>query len=95
MLTIFSTTLSPSIALVVIPPAYPEPSPIGYIPLIFDSKLSSLLILIGEDVLLSTPHRIVLSLLNPFIFVPKYSIPSIKDLFRLSGNISFKLLKAN
>lgn len=37
---IFSLTISPSIAEEVIPQAYQAPSPLGNIPLIFDSKLS-------------------------------------------------------
>jgi hypothetical protein len=35
--TIKIAVFNPSSAALVIPPAYPAPSPIGYIPLIFDS----------------------------------------------------------
>ena len=54
------------------------------------SKNSSLIILIGEDVLLSTPESKTSSLSNPFIFLPKFVIPSFIELFILSLNISFK-----
>jgi hypothetical protein len=53
----------------VIPPAYPAPSPHGYIPFILDVPFSSLIILIGDDVLVSVPHSIGL-LSYPLIFLP-------------------------
>ena len=52
---ITSATFIPSIAEVVIPPAYPAPSPQGYIPFILDIRLLSLIILTGEELLDSTP----------------------------------------
>ena len=53
------------------PPAYPAPSPHGYIPLILASNFSSRHILTGEDVLVSTPHKIVLGLLKSLILYAK------------------------
>ena len=67
-LIIASATFSPSIAEVVIPPEYPAPSPQGYIPLMLDSKFSSLIILTGEEVLDSIPAKIVSSWLKQAIF---------------------------
>ena len=75
----------PSIAADVMPPAYPAPSPHGKIPLIFDNSLSSLTILTGDDVLLSTPSRIASSLLYPFMFFEKPSTHSFN-----ASHISFE-----
>lgn len=48
--------LSPSIAAVTIPPAYPAPSPQGYKPFtLTDESVSSLTILTGEELLVSGP----------------------------------------
>ena len=75
---------------VIIPPAYPAPSPHGYIPFILDSKFSSLSILIGDDVLLSMAASIVSSSENPFIFLSKFSIASISDFVIYFGKILFR-----
>ena len=72
---ILSATFRPSMAAEVIPPAKPAPSPQGYKPLKLLSKVSVLSILTGLEVRDSTPAKIVSSLLNPFIFVPKFSLP--------------------
>lgn len=68
-----SNTFIPSIAEVVIPPAYPAPSPHGNIPFILDIKYSSLNILIGDDVLDSTPNKIGLLLAKSVIFLSNTS----------------------
>ena len=54
---IFSAIFTPSIADVVIPPAYPAPSPQGYNPSILETPASFLTITIGELVLLSIPRK--------------------------------------
>ena len=60
-----STAFIASAAELVIPPVYPEPSPIGYRFFIFtDSYFSLRLILTGEDVLVSAPNNIVWSETN-------------------------------
>ena len=69
-----SAIFMPSQAALVIPPAYPAPSPIGSIPgypsaIIF----SSLFILTGDDVLDSIPERIVSGSSYPSIVLPKLS----------------------
>src|SRR3990172_3149418 len=85
-----STAFIASAAELVIPPVYPEPSPIGYRFFIFtDSYFPVRLILTGEDVLVSAPNNIAWpetnkgysssQLLNAF-----KSAPVIK-----SGKISF------
>lgn len=55
----------PSTAADIIPPAYPAPSPHGYIPFILDWKVLSLLILTGDEVLLSIPESSASSLEYP------------------------------
>ena len=53
-----STAFIASAAELVIPPVYPEPSPIGYRFFIFtDSYFPVRLILTGEDVLVSAPNN--------------------------------------
>ena len=64
---------------VIIPPEYPEPSPIGYIPFILVSKFSSLIIFIGEDVLVSIAAIIASSSEKPLILFSKLSIASISE----------------
>src|SRR3989304_5940035 len=60
-----STAFIASAAELVIPPVYPEPSPIGYRFFIFtDSYFSLRLILTGEEVLVSAPNRIACSETN-------------------------------
>ena len=77
---IFIAHLNPSIAAVIIPPAYPAPSPHGYSPSIFDSNNSFRNILTGELDLVSTPVRIASSSANPLIFLSKTFIPSLSTL---------------
>ena len=64
-----------------IPPAYPAPSPHGYIPSILDSYFSSLIILTGEDVLDSIPEIILSPEENPLILFSKWIKASFKDSF--------------
>jgi len=71
-----SATRMPSTAADIIPPAYPAPSPHGYIPFILDWKVLSLLILTGDEVLLSIPESSASSLEYPLIFLPNSIIPS-------------------
>ena len=66
-LIIASATFKPSIAAEVIPPAYPAPSPHGYTQEILLLNASSLSILTGEDVLLSTPDKRTSPSANPRI----------------------------
>ena len=65
-------TFMPSTAADIIPPAYPAPSPQGYKPFMFDIIFSSLFIVTGDELLVSTPVNIASSLANPLIFVSKY-----------------------
>ena len=63
----------PSMAALVIPPAYPAPSPQGYIfsvPMAIRDSLS-LSILTGALVLVSAPVRIAEAVANPLIFLSK------------------------
>ena len=71
-----------------IPPAYPAPSPHGYIPLILEVKFSFLIIFTGDDVLVSGAAMMASSLAKPFIFVSKFWMPLIKAWFIYSGKIS-------
>ena len=70
------------------PPAYPAPSPAGKSPAILDSKFSSLIILTGDDVLLSTADKITSSSQKPSIRFPKYSMASLILSQINSGKIS-------
>ena len=56
----------------------------------FDSKCSSLIILIGDDVLDSIAAKIALSSLNPLIFLSKFSNASFNEIVTGSGNNLFK-----
>ena len=53
------------------PPAYPAPSPQGYIPEILETKFSFLFILTGEELRVSTPVKILSGLAKPFNLVSK------------------------
>ena len=86
-------TFIPSIAADIIPPAYPAPSPHGYIPIMLAIFCSFLFIVIGDELLVSTPVNILSGFANPFIFLSKYSIPSFNVSATKSGNISCKLAK--
>ena len=55
-----------------------------------DCSNSFLIILTGDELLVSTPVKIASSSANPFILVSKYFIPSFKVLATKSGKISFK-----
>ena len=59
------------------PPAYPAPSPQGYIPAILETKFSFLMILTGEELLVSTPVKMLSGFANPFNLVTNYLITSI------------------
>ena len=88
---ILIATFIPSTAAEVIPPAYPAPSPQGYIPSMLHSKSSLRSIVTGEDDLVSTPVRIASGLANPFIFLSNARIPSFRVLDTKVGSISFRL----
>ena len=83
----------PSTAADIIPPAYPAPSPQGYMPSIFDKNEEFLMIFTGEELRVSTPVRIASGLANPDNFLSKYKIPSFSVEDTKDGNISFKLDK--
>ena len=84
---IFIATFIPSIADVVIPPAYPAPSPHGYIPFTDETNSSFLIIVIGDELLVSTPVSIASGWLKPFILVSKYGNASLIVWETYSGNI--------
>lgn len=85
--------LIPSTAADIIPPAYPAPSPQGYIPAILLTKFSFLGILTGEELRVSKPVKMLSGLAKPLSFVSKYASPSFKVVATNSGKISFKLDK--
>ena len=72
-----------------IPPAYPAPSPHGYMPFIFPFNSLSLVILSGDEVLLSTPSKSAPSSSKPLIDLPNTGIHSFKASHKLSGNTVF------
>ena len=75
------------------PPAYPAPSPAGYIPRISLWPSSFLKILIGDDVLVSIADKTVLPSAKPFIFLSNSVNASFNAIVTNSGSISCKLAK--
>lgn len=69
----------------VIPPAYPAPSPVGYIPPIFDSKFSFLRMRTTEEVLASIPIRSACGFAKPFIFLSSSGSDALIALITKSG----------
>ena len=86
-------TFIPSTAADIIPPAYPAPSPQGYIPCTLAIFCSFLFIVTGDELLVSTPVNIASALAKPAIFLSKYINPSFKVLVTKSGKISCKFAR--
>ena len=92
---ICSPAFIPSTAAEIIPPANPAPSPVGYRPSTFTlSKVDVLLILTGADVLVSIPVKTASSLAYPFIFLSKFSIPSLSASITYDGRQFFNSLNS-
>jgi hypothetical protein len=68
---IFIAHFIPSTAALIIPPAYPAPSPHGYNPFTFDINSSFLKILTGEELLVSTPVSNAFLSAKPLSFLSK------------------------
>ena len=88
MLSIISSeTFIPSTAADVIPPAYPAPSPQGYIPVTDATPNSFRKILTGDELLVSGAVKVAFESEKPDNLFSKAFMPSFKDSLINSGKI--------